>query len=199
MNQSLFSSYHVILSLVLSCTLMAMPNYIIKSRMDSNTSRQTELQTISMNQKFDLELQHNYIMWTVKCEVIGRRWPFFCARLRKKNYVTSISWVLMLGWKMQRQDRLIFKCYLRRIESQSMSFLNTSTTLTLFNRRWHRSTTPNKTKKICTLFKLIQPSNMLTLSCLEKKIKIWIRGKKVQYITENRDLLKLVAWKLNFQ
>ena len=31
------------------------------------------------------------------------------------------------------------------------------------NRRWHISTTPNTTKKICTLFKLIQPSNMVTL------------------------------------
>ena len=38
-----------------------------------------------------------------------------------------------------------------------------------FNRRWHISTTPHTTKKFCTLFKLIQPSNMVTLSCLAKK------------------------------
>ena len=38
-----------------------------------------------------------------------------------------------------------------------------------FNRRWHISTTPNTTKKFCTLFKLTQWSNMVTLSCLAKK------------------------------
>ena len=37
------------------------------------------------------------------------------------------------------------------------------------NRRWHISTTPHTTKIFCTLFKLIQPSNMVTLSCLAKK------------------------------
>ena len=31
------------------------------------------------------------------------------------------------------------------------------------NRRWHLSTTPNTTKKCCTLFKLIQPSDMVAL------------------------------------
>ena len=40
---------------------------------------------------------------------------------------------------------------------------------TMFNRRWHISTTPSTTKIFCTLFKLIQPSNMVTLSCLAKK------------------------------
>ena len=39
----------------------------------------------------------------------------------------------------------------------------------LLNRRWHISATPNTTKKICALFKLIQRSNMVTLSCLAKK------------------------------
>ena len=48
----------------------------------------------------------------------------------------------------------------------------------VFNRRWHISTTPNTTKNICTLFKLIQRSNMVTLSYLAKKIRIWTRGKK---------------------
>ena len=33
----------------------------------------------------------------------------------------------------------------------------------------HPSATPNTTKIFCTLFKLIQPSNMVTLSCLAKK------------------------------
>ena len=37
------------------------------------------------------------------------------------------------------------------------------------NRRWHISTTPNTTKKFCTPFKLIQQSNMVTLSGLAKK------------------------------
>ena len=36
---------------------------------------------------------------------------------------------------------------------------------------------------------------MVTLSCLVKKIKIWTGGKKVQFITENVDFLKFVAWK----
>ena len=39
----------------------------------------------------------------------------------------------------------------------------------VFNRRWHISTTPNTTKRFCKVFKLMQQSNMVTLSCLAKK------------------------------
>ena len=38
----------------------------------------------------------------------------------------------------------------------------------LFNRSWHIFTTPNTTKIFLIIFKLIQQSNMVILSCLEK-------------------------------
>ena len=39
----------------------------------------------------------------------------------------------------------------------------------LLNRSWRISTTPNTTKNILIIFKLIQQSNMVILSCLAKK------------------------------
>ena len=57
-----------------------------------------------------------------------------------------------------------------------------------FNRRWPIFTTLNTTKKNCTLFKLIQPYSNLLWSLwvtLQRKIKTWAWGKKVQFITEN--------------
>ena len=38
-----------------------------------------------------------------------------------------------------------------------------------FNRSWRISTTPNTTKIFLIIFKLIQQSNMVILSCLAKK------------------------------
>ena len=39
----------------------------------------------------------------------------------------------------------------------------------LLNRSWRISTTPNTTKNILIIFKLIQQSNMVILSCISKK------------------------------
>ena len=51
-----------------------------------------------------------------------------------------------------------------------------------FNRRWHIFTTPNTTQNFWTLFKLIQPSDMVTLSCLAKKNpKLNLRKKSSVY------------------
>ena len=64
-----------------------------------------------------------------------------------------------------------------------------------FNRRWHISTPPNTTKKLCTLFKLIQQSGNFELpreekSKLEPKekkfsllLKMEVCGLKIQQIS----------------
>ena len=74
-------------------------------------------------------------------------------------------------------------------------------TFMIFNRRWHISTTPNSTTKFCTLFKLIQPSNMVTLSCLAKKIKIREKKSSVYYwkwrfpkVCSLKTQLSLINW-----
>jgi hypothetical protein len=61
--------------------------------------------------------------------------------------------------------------------------------LSILNRRWHISKTPNTTKKLCALFKLMQPSNMVTLSCLAKKNQILNLSKKSS----------VYYWKSSFQ
>ena len=59
------------------------------------------------------------------------------------------------------------------------------------NRRWHLSTTPNTTKKCCTLFKLIQPSDMVALRA-EKP-----REEKSKFEPEKKS--SVYYWKLSFQ
>ena len=58
-----------------------------------------------------------------------------------------------------------------------------------FNRSWRISTTPNTTKIFLIIFKLIQQSNIVILSCLVKKNQnLNLRKKKSVYY-----------WKLRFQ
>ena len=48
-------------------------------------------------------------------------------------------------------------------------YLKVCYTIIFFNRSWHKSTTPNTTKFFLIIFKLIQQSNMVILSCPAKK------------------------------
>ena len=75
----------------------------------------------------------------------------------------------------------------------------------IFNRRWHISTTSNATKKFCTLLKLIQQCNMVTLSCLVKKNQnLNLRKKrfslllKVAFSSQKYPLTSLFSNRVNF-
>ena len=90
-------------------------------------------------------------------------------------------------------------CFTEKCKRRQLSLLLE----TIFNRRWHISTTPNTAKKLCALFKLIQHSNMVTLSCLSKKNQnLKLRKKKVQFIIENGEVcgmknqLPVINWTL---
>ena len=57
-----------------------------------------------------------------------------------------------------------------------------------FNRSWRISTTPNTTKFFLIIFKLIQQSNMVILSCLAKK----------NWNLNSRKKSSVYYWKLRF-
>ena len=67
--------------------------------------------------------------------------------------------------------------------------LNRYKIMKLFNRCWRISTAPNTTKFFLILFKLIQQSNMVILSCLAKKNQNLNARKKSS----------VYYWKLRFQ
>ena len=75
-------------------------------------------------------------------------------------------------------DQNIFSC-LKIIALNFTILLSYCSSIKSFriNRRWHISTTPNTTKIFCSLLKLIQLSNMVTLSCLPKE-KLELEEKK---------------------
>ena len=54
-----------------------------------------------------------------------------------------------------------------------------------FNRSWRISTTPNTTKKKCSYSNLYSNLIWSFWVASRRKIKIWIWGKKVQFITES--------------
>ena len=71
------------------------------------------------------------------------------------------------------------------------------------NRSWRISTTPNTTKIFLIIFKLVQQSIMVILSCLAKK-NLNLRKKssvcvlKVAFSRQKRLLTSLVSNKLNY-
>ena len=67
------------------------------------------------------------------------------------------------------------------------------------NRSWRITTTPNTTKFFLSISNLYSNLIWSFWVASRRKIKIWMRGKKVQFITEKGGLWGFLAWKRNFQ